>query len=299
MKDIAVLITCHNRKEKTLSCLKYLFIAYDHYTHKNTKSIDISLKVYLTDDGCTDGTADSVRIQFTDREIHILQGDGNLYWAGGMRLAWRKALKGNYDFYLLLNDDTIVVEDVFEKLFEAHAYSIKTYEKDGIYSGCTSAGNNPQKITYGGDVWVNQFFATKKRLSPNGEPQLVDMANANILLISKSVIERIGIFCDKYTHGMADFDYTIQARKKGIPVLIASDTCGICDKDHSFSYQEFAKLNYSKRKKYLNSPKGSAKNYLLFMKRNVIHRYPLVYFGYISKLFFPKMYLWLSKKRYL
>lgn len=52
---IAVIITCHNRKEKTLHCLTNLFEAKKAYGHN-----EVRLAVFLTDDGCTDGTAEAV-----------------------------------------------------------------------------------------------------------------------------------------------------------------------------------------------------------------------------------------------
>ena len=113
---IAALITCFNRKDKTLSCLTSLYHALDTYNEKSEDKIELS--VYLTDDGCTDGTADAVRNNFADKKITILQGDGNLYWAGGMRFAWKEALKkhSEWDFYLLLNDDVDLVDILFNEL---------------------------------------------------------------------------------------------------------------------------------------------------------------------------------------
>ena len=49
-KNIAVLITCYNRKDKTLLCLESLF-------KQQGLGIDFSLAVFLVDDGSTDGTA--------------------------------------------------------------------------------------------------------------------------------------------------------------------------------------------------------------------------------------------------
>ena len=90
---IAVILTCYNRKAKTLACLDRLF-------HAQEVQGDVELTVFLTDDGCTDGTADAVRTSFPEKDIHILQGNGQLYWAGGMRLAWKAAmeLSGEWDF---------------------------------------------------------------------------------------------------------------------------------------------------------------------------------------------------------
>ena len=74
--QIAVIMTCFNRRSTTISCLRAL--------HKQKNSIDFD--VYLTDDGSSDGTADAVKTEFP--AVNILQGNGNLYWVGGMRLAF-------------------------------------------------------------------------------------------------------------------------------------------------------------------------------------------------------------------
>ncbi len=66
-KQIAVLITCFNRRELTLRCLRSLFAQRtpDGY----------ALNVFLTDDGCSDGTGDAVRRVFP--QVAVLAGDGD------------------------------------------------------------------------------------------------------------------------------------------------------------------------------------------------------------------------------
>lgn len=90
-----------HRKDKTLSCLTSLYQVLDVYNDSVNDKIE--LYVYLTDDGCTDGTGDAVRNNFSDKNITILKGTGALYWTGGMRFAWNEALKkhNEWDFYLM------------------------------------------------------------------------------------------------------------------------------------------------------------------------------------------------------
>jgi len=72
--SIAVLMTCFNRKEKTVSCLDLLF--------RNQLPRGFKLKVYLVNDGCTDGTAEAVVDEFPN--VTVIEGDGSLFWNGGM-----------------------------------------------------------------------------------------------------------------------------------------------------------------------------------------------------------------------
>ena len=290
---IAVLLTCFNRKDKTISCLTSLYNALNLYNENNENKIGIS--IYLTDDGCTDGTGDAIRNNFSDKDITILQGTGNLYWAGGMRYAWYEALKkhNEWDFYLLLNDDTDLLDNLFEELMNTHQYCRENYNKSGIYSGITSSKSNHNKMTYGGSIWKNKLLGTSVRLKPIKKPQLCDVTNANILLVSRDVVDKIGILWTGYSHGKADYDYSITARKNNIPVLLTAHFCGRCDNDHKSTdeiAQSIIKMSLSERKQYYSSPIHSNKDYLIFVKRNMPIRYPLVYLGRMLNLYFPQFY---------
>lgn len=86
--NIAVLLTVHDRKNKTLRCLENLY--------KQVLPNYLRLDIYLTDDGCTDGTPEAIKRQFP--KVHIIKGDGNLFWNRGMYRAWEEAAKQDYNF---------------------------------------------------------------------------------------------------------------------------------------------------------------------------------------------------------
>src|SRR5690606_34720740 len=117
MYRIAVLLTCHNRKSKTLKALNSLKRTREA-VNQNAVNSKIDIVIYLTDDGSTDGTSDAVQESFP--ETIILQGDGNLFWANGMIKSWSEAIKDNFDFFLLLNDDTELFENSLEVLLSTH-----------------------------------------------------------------------------------------------------------------------------------------------------------------------------------
>lgn len=283
MKKIAALYTCFNRKEKTLKSLETLFKA------TSETSLIKQLDIYLTDDGSTDGTSEAVKARYP--EVSILKGNGKLFWAEGMRNSWKSALEGTYDGYLLLNDDVEIYENMFPELLGTHRYSISNFNQHGIYIGSTE-DKETKKMTYSGSVILNKFLYTQKRLVPNGSYQKCDLANANIMLVPNQVVNKIGILTQGYSHGMADYDYTLMASRKGIPVIVAPHYCGHCTNDHYDLYEGFSKKSLSERKRILNNPTGLAhKSYLKYMKKFFPFRFPLVVmFGWI-KLYFPKIYL--------
>lgn len=298
---IATIITCFNRKDKTTRCLESLFTSIDKYNIQNEDE-KIQLAVYLTDDGCTDGTADAVRNKCKNRELHIVQGNGQCYWAGGMRMAWQKAFGNDkdWDFYLLLNDDTFMDPSCIGTLIDTHRHCIKKYGKPGIYSGITCTTNDKSVITYGGYVWTNYMLGLDRILRPTGMPQKCDKANSNIMLVSRQVVEAIGIFYNGFIHGAADYDYSMQAIKKGFPVLVTGEICGECDYDHKSDdeiKENILSMNLQQRKEYFSNPLHSTHDILLHLRRNLPQRYVLGYIGRILNMYTPKFYYFLSDIR--
>lgn len=286
---IAALLTCYNRKDKTLESLRHLFSAVQN------NSCTISLQVYLTDDGCSDGTAEAVHIEFP--EVIILKGNGSLFWAGGMRNSWNVAIKENFDIYLLLNDDTNVYANLFDEMLTTHEFSLNHYGTAGIYIGST-IDINTKDLSYGGALLTNKFFFKYTYVLPNGKIQECTLGNGNIMFVSKNVTNTIGILSERFVHSVADFDYTLTARKKHIPVLITPNYCGECCCDNPNAYEIFKRLTFTKRIGYLKSPVGLAFNEnLKFINRHFLLRLPFVYLTGWLKVLLPNLYVFLSKLR--
>ena len=70
--NIAVLLTCHNRKEKTKRAIESLLCSRDAYA---SKMHSIQLVFFLTDDGCIDGTIQMIQSTFPMEVFNIIQAD--------------------------------------------------------------------------------------------------------------------------------------------------------------------------------------------------------------------------------
>lgn len=280
--QIAVLLTCHNRKEKTEKCLEGLH---------GQRGIDaVDLRFFLVDDGSTDGTSDMV--SFAYPQVHIIPGDGTLFWAGGMRLAWNSALDyGSFDYFWLVNDDTIVYPDTLKDLLTADEYAQKTYGKKGLYVSSTRDAVTKQ-FTYGGHRLISQNDYVHNDVVPNGSFQPCDLCNANILLVASDVYESVGILSDRYTHALADYDYSLRAKRSGFPVLILPDYGGECSWDQK-QHSSVSRKNMMARIEYMNSPKGFAyKEFLFFTKTFFPGVYRRTWLTFWMKTLFPRLWAW-------
>lgn len=235
MPTIAVLLTVHNRKAKTLKCLQRLYIQLPLEGYQ--------VDVYLTDDGCTDGTPEAVRQQFP--QVHIIHGDGNLFWNRGMYTAWQEAAKEDYDFYLWLNDDTFVYPYMLSTLLqESHAKGNKS-----IIVGATQSADH-SKTTYCG--WQTNGKAAEL----NGKSNSIYIFNGNIVLIPKYVYQKLGNLDYYYTHSKGDFDYGLRAGESGIKMYQAGIYLGECEQHESLDKWCNPKIPFKQRWKILHCPNG-------------------------------------------
>lgn len=297
--NIAVIITCFNRKARTLKSLQSLFHAEEYYNSHNPERI--SVRVFLTDDGCTDGTANAIREQFHDKAIDIIQGDGNLFWAGGMSLAWQAAsdIAPERDLILLYNDDTLLNADAFCELLSTRNYVMEHTGKKGVYAGVCSSSDG-KEITYGGKNYHKGIVSRSYTVLPTGTPQPCYMTNANIMLIEREVEERIGRLDNRYTHSAADWAYGIEANKAGFPVYTTANVCGVCDNDHATEEMEAHKvigMSIEERRKYYSSPLHSRRDTLIFLRQYNKTKYIALYIIHSLAIYMPRLYFGLLSKR--
>ncbi len=240
MARIATLLTVYNRREKTLKCLEACFLQIDELKADGRYDFD----VYLVDDGCTDGTSEAVKEAFPQVKI-IRRADGNLYWNGGMRLAWEEAARQDYDFYLWINDDTFLLDGALSVLLDNSGF----LRHRAIIAG--TAKDSKGNLSYGGRTKNNKLIEPDPAI-----PVTCFMFNGNLVLVPKYAYDRIGNLSPVYQHTFGDYDYGIRARKNGVPCVVAPGILAICDRDHGIAPWRSSKYTLRQRIAFRKSPKG-------------------------------------------
>ncbi len=270
---IAVLLATYNRQQKTLACLKSL--SCQLLPH------GVIVETYLTDSGSTDGTSEAVKQLYT--KAKIFNRDNNLFWAGGMRNSWKHAIEDEPDFYLLLNDDTILAPNAIATLIDHKDY------KSAVTIGSTQDPSTHLR-SYGGRKLTSKY-SWKDDLVVFSQTEYLpcDVANANIMLVPKMVVEKIGMLTDVFTHGLADYDYSLRANKAGFKVIVAPGFLGTCENDHGKNWR--TKIGLKKRIQYLKSPKGLAyREYMFFIRSHFPLSYPAAFVKIWMKTLFPSIW---------
>jgi GT2 family glycosyltransferase len=253
--SLAIIMTCHNRRDITLTCLEALY------------QQGISFDVYLTDDGSSDGTAEAIASCYP--EVHLLKGSGNLYWGGGMRLAFAEAMKQGYGFYLWLNDDTILAPSALTHLLTLHQKLTRQKQECSIVVGATQDPIT-RKATYGGAIKSKSWYSNKfEFLEPIDSPQECDTFYGNCVLIPASVSQRIGNLDAAFIHSLGDLDYGLRARLSGCSIWVAPEFVGTCTRNSIRNSWADTHLSLPERLRKVTQVKGfPIKPWTVFCRRH-------------------------------
>lgn len=251
MKSIAVLLTCHNRIDKTLACLYSFYNAIHPY--------NFSFEIFLVDDGSTDETSQAIKEKFP--QINIIQGSGNLYWNRGMHLAWKTAISvKEYNYYLWINDDVIIDTNGLINLINDSKEN-----PDSIICGVMQSALEKDRITYGGKNIEG------KLIEPTGKPLPCKYINGNMVLIPNSIVKNIGILDPLYPHAIGDYEYGLRAIKYGNQCFISSYFTGFCENNSSLPKWCLSNVKFLDRLESLYSPLGNSHPYYFFIYEYKYH----------------------------
>lgn len=242
MRVVTVLITCHNRKDKTMTCLRRL--------SEQSLPVGTVLQVYLVDDGSTDGTAEAVRAKYPF--VSVISANGSLFWCRGTRLAWEHAAPSDPEYYFWLNDDTFLCEAALAT-FLGIAESAQSPACIVVGSCCDATSG---AHTYGGQRLVGKHPAKLTLIEPDAlDPKACDTFNGNCVLVTRGAFRRLGFMRD-FRHSIGDTDYGLMARRQEIPILLTPGFVAECSANPSSLSWHNRKLPLAQRFRILTGRKG-------------------------------------------
>lgn len=118
MNNLTIIIVSFNTKDLTLDCLRSVY----------AQSKNISFQLIVVDNNSSDGSAHAISDQFP--QVELIELKENIGFARANNLAVQHA---NGKYLLLLNPDTIILDNAIEKLLNF----AKQYPDAGIWGGRT------------------------------------------------------------------------------------------------------------------------------------------------------------------
>jgi N-acetylglucosaminyl-diphospho-decaprenol L-rhamnosyltransferase len=219
MKKLSIIIVSYNTSDMTADCIRS--------TIQQTHSIDYEIVVY--DNASKDGSADRIAAEFP--QVRLIRGPQNLGFAMGNNEAIKTI---NSEYVLLLNPDTVVLDQAINKLMD---FAEKTPDA-GIWGGKTLFGNrtlNPGSCFRKMSIW-NQFcrasgLAGIFKHSPvfhsehyggwlRDTVRHVDIVCGCFLLIKLDLWNSLGGFDKRFFMYAEEADLCLRAKAKGCNPII-------------------------------------------------------------------------------
>ena len=197
-------IPVHNRKEITRQCMEYL-IEQDYP----------AVHIVVVDDGSTDGTGEYLA-QCGLPNLTVLQGDGNLWWGGAMRMGMEfvSDLAQETDYLLMLNDDVRIETNFISSLLNESVARgravVGAQQRD-------EATGEPLEYGYRIDFWGMLFVPLE-----NAESARVDaLPGRGVLFPYRAIAQSGNLYTRLFPHYLTDLEYTSRVRERGWELVVS------------------------------------------------------------------------------
>lgn len=200
--NISIVIVSYNTEEILKRCLG---------------SLPKEFEVFVVDNASSDDSVMMVRKNFP--QVKLIINKENLGFAKAVNQALRRIQN---KAVLLLNSDTLVKEKTLDKLFEFEKQvkpaiiGLKMLNPDGTVQGsCFYLPTIGRAIK---EYWFGKKNYFSKYAPKDKQPTLVEAVSGGAMLISQEVIDKIGLFDERFFMYFEDLDYCRRAKKAGFKI---------------------------------------------------------------------------------
>ena len=244
---VAVIVVNWKKYDITSSCIESIL-----------NSTNSNFKIILVDNESDNKKVKNFKFR---NEIEIIQNKKNEGFSKANNIGIDYALKNNFDYTILINNDTIVEKNLIEVLLKtAQAKNFSVVQ--------------PLILNYNGkEIWnaggrINYFFGNfitrkKVRNSLNSSNELTEWLTGCCCLFKTKIFKEIGKLDESFFAYYEDVDFSLRIKKHGYKI-------GFTSKTHIYHYESFSSiLNNSKGGKlspyihYLN-----IRNHILILKKH-------------------------------
>jgi len=246
---IAVIIINWKKYDLTLNCIDSVL-----------KSSYKNFKIILIDNGSQNSFPDEIN---KSEKIHVIKNENNEGFSKANNQGIKYSIKNGFDFVLLLNNDTLIKNDLINSLVRQSS----TLNQKII---------QPLILNYDGSkIWnaggkINNFFGTfqtleKGKVFNNFKINRIytDWFTGCCVLIKLEIFNHVGYFDERFFAYYEDVDYSIRLKKMGYSIALMTNS--YLQHYESASSKSMNKIegNLSPYVHYLN-----IRNHILLLKKH-------------------------------
>lgn len=212
VKSIAIILLNWNSYHHTNECLESLM----NCTYDNFQAI-------VVDNASTDDSLIKLKEKYNNDKIIFLQSFTNRGFSGGCNIGIVYALYKEYDFIMLLNNDTIVDSNFLSELVKES----DNHRDYSIFGGKAYYYEEPEKIHMAGAKinWLKGNYIRYGAGCVDRDRKLynkvreVEFTSAYFLMAKSEVFKNIGLLCEDYFFGEEEVDFGARYSRYGYKVL--------------------------------------------------------------------------------
>ena len=209
---VVVITLNYNQNEFTLNCVKS--ILQTNYE---------SFKIFIIDNGSTENNYEELKRLLPDSPlIELLRLDNNIGYVGGINYGFEKSSLLNPNFYLIMNNDTILDKNAITEL----VLCCKQYNEKAIVSGKVYHYDKPTVLQDVGYVYYDEKALKAKALGLNekdrGQHDSIkerDSLDDVFWLLPSKLYQEIGGYSHYFWFNAEQADFALRAKKNGYKLI--------------------------------------------------------------------------------
>lgn len=207
---VALIIPVYNRRETTLQALRSL---------SRIDLTGLNIRIFIVDDGSTDGTSQAVSEEFP--EVILVKGTGDLHYAAGTNLGIEAASSWEPDFYLLMNDDSVFHPQFLQRLIATAIANPRS-----AVGALLLLWDEPHKVFQVAPEWKTlkggwQIPQDLTAFTVPQSPFKVECLVGNCSLVPREAVIECGVMDAKnFPNGWGDAQYFRKLSKAGWDLLV-------------------------------------------------------------------------------
>lgn len=236
-----------------------------------------NLEVIVVDNASKEDPTEAITSTYP--EVRLIRSEKNLGFTGGNNLGIKVS---HGDFIFIVNNDTEVTDNIFEKLLEP-------FQRDtsiGMASPKIYYYHHPNVIQYAGFTPINPFTgrnrAVGNREIDNGQHNrsgYTSYAHGAAMMVSREVIEKVGMFPEVFFIYYEELDWSSQVTRAGYNIYYQAEGSLYHKESITMGKESALKTYYHNR------------NRILFMRRNSTSMQMLIFTLFLMLFTIPKTLL--------
>lgn len=209
---IAIITINYNLHQETILCIESIL-----------KSNYQDFRIYLIDNGSAQDDYQKLTNAFgSNQQVKIIRIVNNCGYVRGVNHGMKTAMKDNPDYFMIMNNDTILDKEALYYLLDA----AKRYNNKAIISGKVYYHDHPDVLQHTGVVFTDKRYLktaypgkNKKDIGQFEKEEERDSLDDVFWLLPKNIVEEIGFYSEYFFLYAEQGDYAQRARRKGYKLI--------------------------------------------------------------------------------